>query len=162
YFGAADAFVLPTIYDPLPNAALEAMACGLPVITTTKSGAAELVVAGEAGYVCASRDSAALAAHMQALEDPLLRERRGANARRTVLPLSPSAMTLALVLLYKQLLEASAEQRRRLRSSRTSASPEGTQGSAPAQPSGPGPVDPAAHAEAPASPPDTNVTDSPG
>ncbi len=34
FFGAADVFVLPTIYDPFPNAALEAMATGLPVITT--------------------------------------------------------------------------------------------------------------------------------
>src|SRR5207248_793120 len=32
YFGAADAFVLPTLYDPLPNAVLEAMACAMPVI----------------------------------------------------------------------------------------------------------------------------------
>ena len=42
YFGAADAFVLPTLYDPCPNAALEAMACWLPIVTSTRSGAAEL------------------------------------------------------------------------------------------------------------------------
>ncbi|HEY6863510.1 MAG TPA: glycosyltransferase family 4 protein, partial [Burkholderiales bacterium] len=35
FYGAADAFVLPTLYDPCPNAALEAMACALPIVTST-------------------------------------------------------------------------------------------------------------------------------
>jgi UDP-glucose:(heptosyl)LPS alpha-1,3-glucosyltransferase len=112
YFGAADAFVLPTLYDPLPNAALEAMACALPVITTNKSGAAELVVEADAGFVCISRDAHSLAGHMRALEDDALRERMGSNARAAMLPLSPAAMTLKLVLLYKELLEASAARKR--------------------------------------------------
>jgi UDP-glucose:(heptosyl)LPS alpha-1,3-glucosyltransferase len=107
FFGAADVFVLPTIYDPFPNAVLEAMACGLPVITSTKSGAAELVQEHDAGLVCASRDVAGLASQMRMLLDAGTRERMGGNARRAVLPLTPSAMTLKLVLLYKELLEAS-------------------------------------------------------
>ena len=37
FYGAADAFVLPTLYDPCPHAALEAMASGLPVVTSTLS-----------------------------------------------------------------------------------------------------------------------------
>src|SRR5439155_7573998 len=52
FYGAADAFVLPTLYDPCPNAALEAMACGLPVVTSTKCGAAELILEHDAGFVC--------------------------------------------------------------------------------------------------------------
>ncbi|HVE48708.1 MAG TPA: glycosyltransferase family 4 protein [Casimicrobiaceae bacterium] len=107
-FGAADVFVLPTLYDPFPNAALEAMACALPVITTTKAGIAELVAANDAGLICESRDAAALAQHMRTLADPATRARIGMNARQAVLPLSPEAMTLKLVLLYKELLEASA------------------------------------------------------
>ena len=106
YFGAADAFVLPTLYDPLPNAALEAMACALPIVTSTKSGAAELAIGADAGFVCPSCDSAALAAHMLALHDDDLRARMGDNARRAMMPLSPAAMTLKLVLLYKDLLQA--------------------------------------------------------
>lgn len=43
FYGAADVFALPTLYDPFPNAVLEALACGLPVLTTPGSGAAELV-----------------------------------------------------------------------------------------------------------------------
>jgi UDP-glucose:(heptosyl)LPS alpha-1,3-glucosyltransferase len=108
FYGAADVFVLPTIYDPFPNAALEAMATGLPVITSTKSGAAELIVERNAGLVVKSRDVRLLAAHMRTLADPAARERMGTNARNAVLHLTPEAMTLALVLLYKELLEASA------------------------------------------------------
>jgi len=111
FLGSADVFVLPTIYDPFPNAALEALACGLPVITTTKSGAAELVEEYDAGFVCVSRDVEALAAHMRTLQDAATRARLGANARRAVEPLTPSAMTLKLVLLYKGLLEASVKHR---------------------------------------------------
>ena len=107
YYGTADAFVLPTIYDSFPDAAMEALACALPVVTSTRSGAAELVAENEAGFVCDARDSDALAGHMRTLLAPDARARLGANARNAVLPLSPAAMTLKLVLLYKELLEAS-------------------------------------------------------
>ncbi|GAB4389535.1 MAG: glycosyltransferase family 4 protein [Thermodesulfovibrionales bacterium] len=50
-YAASDLFVLPTLYDPFSNATLEALASGLPVITTRKNGAAELVEDGEEGYV---------------------------------------------------------------------------------------------------------------
>ncbi len=111
YYGAADAFVLPAIYDAFPSAALEALASGLPVITSTRSGAAELVTASDAGFVCPSRDVDQLAAHMRCLLDPSLRAAMSARAREAALPLSPEAMTLKLVLLYKQLLEASVAHR---------------------------------------------------
>src|SRR5205814_4728258 len=34
YYGAADVLALPTLYDPFPNVAIEALACGLPVVTS--------------------------------------------------------------------------------------------------------------------------------
>src|SRR5215471_12936484 len=40
-YAAADIFILPTIYDPFSNACLEALACGLPVITTRSNGFSE-------------------------------------------------------------------------------------------------------------------------
>ena len=108
-YGAADVLVLPTVYDPCPDVALEAMACGLPVITSTKCGVAELVLEHDCGLVCPARDVPGLTAQMRALSDDATRARLAANARGAVLPLSPSALTLKLVLLYKDLFEESAE-----------------------------------------------------
>ena len=51
YYSAADVFVLPTRYDPFAAVCLEAMACGLPVITTQMNGAAELIQTGRSGFV---------------------------------------------------------------------------------------------------------------
>jgi UDP-glucose:(heptosyl)LPS alpha-1,3-glucosyltransferase len=42
-YAAADIFMLPTIYDPFSNACLEALACGLPVITTRDNGFNEII-----------------------------------------------------------------------------------------------------------------------
>jgi UDP-glucose:(heptosyl)LPS alpha-1,3-glucosyltransferase len=109
YYGAADAFVLPTLYDPCPNAALEAMACALPIVTSTRSGAAELALEHEAGFVCEPGDAATLATHMRALHDGVLRVRLGANARMEVLPLTSVAMSARLLALYRLLLNASFE-----------------------------------------------------
>jgi UDP-glucose:(heptosyl)LPS alpha-1,3-glucosyltransferase len=111
FYGAADAFVLPTIYDSFPDAAMEALAAGLPVVTSTMSGAAELVTEYEAGFVCPSRDTVALAGHLRTLLDAGVRARLSEHARAAVLPLTPAAMTLKLVLLYKELLEASVARR---------------------------------------------------
>jgi UDP-glucose:(heptosyl)LPS alpha-1,3-glucosyltransferase len=108
YYGAADTFVLPALYDPSPDTAIEAMACGLPVVTSTKSGAAALLHEHDGGLVCASDDVEGLAAHLRALQDTDLRARLSANARRAILPLSPSAITRQLVLLYRDLLAATA------------------------------------------------------
>ncbi len=107
YLAAADAFVLPALYDPSPDATMEAMASGLPVIASTQSGVADLVAAHDAGRVCAAQDVDAIAAAMHTLLDTSTRQAMGARAREAVLPYSPAATTLALVLVYKELLEAS-------------------------------------------------------
>jgi UDP-glucose:(heptosyl)LPS alpha-1,3-glucosyltransferase len=82
------------------------MACGLPVVTSTKCGAAELVLEHDAGFVCDARDLDALTAHMGTLTDAQARTGRGERAREAVLTLTPEAMTLQLVLLYRDLLAA--------------------------------------------------------
>jgi UDP-glucose:(heptosyl)LPS alpha-1,3-glucosyltransferase len=51
YYAAGDLLVLPTLYDPFANVCLEAMACGLPVVTTAGNGAAEIIIPGENGFV---------------------------------------------------------------------------------------------------------------
>ncbi|HEU5312224.1 MAG TPA: glycosyltransferase family 4 protein [Candidatus Udaeobacter sp.] len=50
-YAAADIFILPTIYDPFSNACLEALACGLPVITTRSNGFSEIIENGAHGSI---------------------------------------------------------------------------------------------------------------
>lgn len=75
FLGAADAFVLPSWYDPFPNAGLEALASGLPVVTTTACGVAELIMPGANGALCSPGDVTDLLRQMQ-----LLRPRLGEPA----------------------------------------------------------------------------------
>lgn len=48
---AADIFILPTLYDPFSNASLEALAAGLPVITTSANGCSEIIDAKVHGSI---------------------------------------------------------------------------------------------------------------
>jgi UDP-glucose:(heptosyl)LPS alpha-1,3-glucosyltransferase len=82
WMAAADLFVLPTIYDPFSNACLEAMACGVPVVTTRANGVAEIMEEWRTGAILAEpRDVAGLADRMAELLDPVRREERSAAAR---------------------------------------------------------------------------------
>ncbi|MCM2327786.1 MAG: glycosyltransferase family 4 protein [Lysobacter sp.] len=103
FLAAADAFVLPTLYDPFPNAALEAMASGLPVVTSTKCGAAEIVRDGENGFVRDALDVGGLAQCLDRL-DPATARGMGEAARDAVAPLTPEAMGREYLGLYERLL----------------------------------------------------------
>ncbi len=76
FYAAADLFLLPTLYDPFSIACLEAMAQGLPVITTEQSGFSELIESGKEGEVL--RDPGDYRAITEAIErwaDPERRQR---------------------------------------------------------------------------------------
>jgi UDP-glucose:(heptosyl)LPS alpha-1,3-glucosyltransferase len=74
YLAAADAFILPTIYDPFSNACLEALAAGLPVITTSRNGFSEVIESGVEGDVVESPDDVpALSAAIEHWSDPARR-----------------------------------------------------------------------------------------
>ena len=103
-YGAADVFCLPSLYDPFPNAALEAMASGLPVVVSTKCGAAELIEPGSTGFVCDALDVTALAEAMRRAAERS--SEMGIAARRAVEPLSLTAMSVRLGALYRQLFAA--------------------------------------------------------
>lgn len=87
WYRAADILVLPTRYDPFANVTLEAMACGLPVITTADNGAAELISHGQSGYVLSTRseqgdyDIGELESYLAALLSPDARAKMGKLAR---------------------------------------------------------------------------------
>lgn len=105
-YAAADAFVLPTLYDPFPNVVLEAMACGLPVITSTKSGGAELIEPGVNGYVCDALDVPRLREHMRSLESRAQREAMGVQSRLRVEPFTLPRMADRYLELYRSVLGA--------------------------------------------------------
>ena len=50
-YALSDLFALPTFYDPFSNACLEAMATGIPVLTTSTNGVSEFITDGENGYL---------------------------------------------------------------------------------------------------------------
>lgn len=104
YLGTADAFILPTLYDPFPNAALEAMAAGLPVITSTSCGAADWIEDGKTGYVCDALDREALAAAMTKLTDRDHANELGKNARTLVAEFDFASMAQRYLDLYATLL----------------------------------------------------------
>ena len=82
-FLGADAFIFPTIYEPFSNACLEAMAAGLPVVTTTVNGASEVLREGESGFLLEDPlDAPVLADRMEKLLSFDLRRRMGEQARR--------------------------------------------------------------------------------
>jgi UDP-glucose:(heptosyl)LPS alpha-1,3-glucosyltransferase len=56
-YASSDFFVLPTYYDPCSLVVLEALASGLPVITTVQNGAGELITDGRQGYVLTAPDA---------------------------------------------------------------------------------------------------------
>jgi UDP-glucose:(heptosyl)LPS alpha-1,3-glucosyltransferase len=101
FYGAADVFALPTLYDPFPNAALEALACGLPLLTTTTCGAAELVTAAN-GLVVSASDAGALAGALDSLCDRAPQMRQAARASVIHLGLEP--MAAQLMALYLRLV----------------------------------------------------------
>ena len=83
YYGAADVYVHPTFYDPCSLVVLEALACGLPVITSRFNGAGELMREGVEGFVLQDpSDDGELALRIRLLLDPGERRTMSAAARK--------------------------------------------------------------------------------
>lgn len=84
YFQRADIFVLPSYAEGMSIAVIEALAAGLPIISTTVGGTPELVTDGVTGFLVAPGDVSALAHRLaQLLGDAALRQRLGANAQHS-------------------------------------------------------------------------------
>lgn len=87
-FRQSDVFAFPTFYrfECFPGVLLEAMAFGLPVVTTEEGGIPDIVADGVTGFVVPRRDARTLADRLERLaRDPALRHGMGAEARRVFL-----------------------------------------------------------------------------
>jgi glycosyltransferase involved in cell wall biosynthesis len=81
--GVSDIALLTSNSEGMPNAVLESMACGLPVVSTRVSGSEELVEPGANGFLVPVGDTAAAAEHVIELcDDSDLRTRMGTESRR--------------------------------------------------------------------------------
>ncbi len=104
FYQLADGLLLPTLYDPFPNVILEAMACGLPVITSTHCGGAEFIRPGENGFVTDALDIPALILAIKNLPANGPDSPMGQQARQTILPYTPAHLSEQLFRLYEKLL----------------------------------------------------------
>lgn len=102
-YAAADLFVLPTLYDPSSNATLEAMAMGVPVITTATNGSAELLESGRSGWVLDRPDDVAGLARL--IDESAAADLRAAGeaGRRAVEPYSWERYLGESLALYRRL-----------------------------------------------------------
>jgi len=114
YYAAADAFVFPTIYEPFGNVHLEALAAGLPVITTKNSGASEIIENGRSGFVVSEpEDTTAIAEGMACLLDRDVRERMSMEARRVAEQFTFERHTTEIMQLYSDIIKDKAMPQRR-------------------------------------------------
>jgi glycosyltransferase involved in cell wall biosynthesis len=101
----ASLFWLTSRWEGMPNVVLEAMASGVPVITTDVAGVRELLRPGIDGFVVTGGEAGGFVEHSRKLlSDPGLRQRFGAAARARAEEFSPARMVNAFAQLYDELL----------------------------------------------------------
>ena len=107
FFRSGDVFALSSDFDNSPNAVLEAMACGLPVVSTDVGGVSEFVTA-RGGSIVPPNDAAALAAALHTyLWSPELARAAGAHNRlRATTEFSWRTSALRLIDVYRRVLSA--------------------------------------------------------
>jgi glycosyltransferase involved in cell wall biosynthesis len=101
--GVLDVYALPSYSESLPNAVVEAMLMGKPVIATRITGLPEAVVDGETGFLIPTGDPRAIYEKMRLLlSDPGLREKMGRAGRRFAEKrFSPSALGDGALSVYR-------------------------------------------------------------
>ncbi|QGJ70427.1 Hypothetical protein PBC10988_21240 [Planctomycetales bacterium 10988] len=103
-YAAADAYVHPTWYDTCSLVVLEALATGLPVITTRCNGVADLISPGIEGYLLTDPgDDVLLAQHIEPLLQPIRREVMGVEARKLALAHSFEKQAEQFLTIYEEI-----------------------------------------------------------
>ncbi|MEC4805027.1 MAG: glycosyltransferase family 4 protein [Jaaginema sp. PMC 1079.18] len=83
YYSQASVFVFPSLIEGLALVLLEAMACGIPLITTVNAGGADIITDGVEGFLIPPRDTEALKAKLEwCYSHPEALANMGAAARR--------------------------------------------------------------------------------
>ena len=104
-YGPASVFVHPAIEDGFALAVSQAMACGKPVITTRQTGASQLIIDGQNGYVLECRDVEGIVEHLRRLSrDEALLKRLSAAAPGAVAHLGYSSHAQNVKALYDRVL----------------------------------------------------------
>lgn len=102
-YHAADVFALPSESEGMPNAVLEAMACGLPIVGTRISGTTDLVIDGQTGVLIEPSEEQAAGACVGYLSNASARDMHGQASRaRVEAKFSANAVLCA----HEQLFEA--------------------------------------------------------
>lgn len=105
YYSAAEVLVMPSHYESFGMVALEAMACGTPVVASQVGGLAFLIQDGVTGFVVPGGDHLALSERLiQLLSQPDLRERLGQQAAAYAQDYSWEKISTAILDLYKEVL----------------------------------------------------------
>lgn len=106
YYSSADVVVMPSRYESFGLAALEAMACGTPVVATDVGGLSFVVRDGETGYLVPEGDSQAMAdCLLKLLHGPELRARLGANGVVTARGYTWPTIADRIIGLYDRVLQ---------------------------------------------------------
>lgn len=101
----SDLMLLPSELESFGLAALEAMACEVPVVATDAGGIPELVVDGECGALCSIGDVEAMARRaLEILGDPARHEAMGKNARRRAVTYSSDLVIPQYEQYYREVL----------------------------------------------------------
>jgi D-inositol-3-phosphate glycosyltransferase len=111
HYAAADVCVVPSHYEPFGLVAIEAMACGVPVVASDVGGLQFTVVPEETGLLCPPKDAAAFAVAIdRILANPSWRMQLGQAARKRVeTKFSWEGVATQLSQLYTQFLEQMPE-----------------------------------------------------